>query len=952
MRDLVALSTMPAVWTGLGPDAIVRSLADVLLNTLSLDLIYIRLAGLTGDGVIEVVRAKHPQDAALVERVRATLAPWLRSGQNEAPAAIADPFGDGTLHIAVTRFGAGEDSGILIAGCRNADFPTERDRLLLGVGANQTAVVVQRRRAEEQLKEAELRWRSLAEALPNLVWTDSPDGQCDYLSSQWGTYTGIPESELLGLAWLERVIHPDDRERTLACWMAAVEDKGVYDLEFRIRRHDGQYRWFKTRGTPIRDAQGNIVKWFGTCTDIENQKQAQEALARSEERFRQLADAMPQLVWTARPDGEIDYQNRQWFEFTGLPETVGNEGWAHILHPDDAPLAHERWATSLQSGVPLEMEVRLLDRRRKSYRWHLIRTVAVQDGAGRVARWFGASTDIDVQKRAEESSRYLAEASAALAGIVDYESTLQNVANLAVPYFADWSAVDVANDDGSLRRLAIAHRNPDKIRLVNDLAREYPPDPNSPGGVAGVVRTRKPEIISDITDEMLVQGAKDERHLSLIRSLGLKSYICVPLVVSGNSLGALTFATAESGRRYTDGDLALAMELANRAAVAIENTQLYQSLRDADRRKDEFLATLAHELRNPLAPIRNSLQILKLPRIDAGTIKRSHEMMERQVHHLVRLVDDLLDVSRVMRNKIELRKESVELAAVVARAVETVQPLIEAQGHELSVVMPPESLSLEADPVRLAQVFGNLLTNAAKYTEAKGRIQITARQEGDKAVLRVKDTGIGIAPDVLPHVFDLFVQVDHAATRSQGGLGIGLTLVKNLVEMHGGTVAAHSDGLGKGCEFTVRLPFVPQERPESMEIKGEPQQPTRPSGHRLLVVDDNKDAADSLAMLLSLQGHEVRVAHDGSSGLELAASFLPDMVFLDIGMPGMDGYEVARRMRRTPGLEKVRLAALTGWGQPEDRRRSAEAGFDHHLVKPVEPDALDRLLADMALAKE
>ncbi len=393
--------------------------------------------------------------------------------------------------------------------------------------------------------------------------------------------------------------------------------------------------------------------------------------------------------------------------------------------------------------------------------------------------------------------------------------------------------------------------------------------------------------------------------------------------------------------------------MAHRAAVAIENTQLYQALREADRRKDEFLATLAHELRNPLAPIRNSLQILKMPRLDAATIERSRDMMERQVHQLVRLVDDLLDVSRVMRGKIELRKEKVELSTVIARAVETVQPLIEAQGHELTAQLPPESLSLDADPVRLAQVVGNLLTNAAKYTEAHGRIRLTAQREDGEAVLRVRDSGIGIAPDMLPHIFELFVQVDHAATRSQGGLGIGLTLVKNLVEMHNGTVEAHSDGLGEGCEFVVRLPLMSKEHRQRTEEEngGAPQEPVRSSGHRLLVVDDNRDAADSLAMLLRLQGHEVRVAHDGPAALEMVKGYCPALVFLDIGMPGMDGYEVARRLRQQPGLENVRLAALTGWGQQEDRRRTAEAGFDHHLVKPVEPKALDGLLADLKRAK-
>jgi len=385
----------------------------------------------------------------------------------------------------------------------------------------------------------------------------------------------------------------------------------------------------------------------------------------------------------------------------------------------------------------------------------------------------------------------------------------------------------------------------------------------------------------------------------------------------------------------------VALESANEALRDRE-----EALREAHRRKDEFLAMLAHELRNPLAPIRNSLQILKMSRVDAATAQKTREIMERQVHQLVRLVDDLLDVSRVMRGKIELRKEAVELATVLARAVETAKPLIEVQGHQLDVSVPQESLLLDADPVRLAQVVGNLLTNAAKYTEANGHIRLTAQREGGEAVLRVGDTGIGIAPDMLPHVFELFVQANHAAARSQGGLGIGLTLVRNLVEMHHGTVEARSAGLGQGSEFVVRLPLVAGQRPEPSDgADGERREgPGRASGHRLLVVDDNQDAADSLAILLRLQGHEVRVAYSGLAALEMTTDYSPDVVFLDIGMPGMDGHEVARRLRQQPGLGNVVLAALTGWGQREDRRRTAEAGFDHHLVKPPDQKALEVVL--------
>jgi PAS domain S-box-containing protein len=805
-----------------------------------------------------------------------------------------------------------------------------------------------RRRAEAAVVESEEKLRLLADTIPQLAWMARPDGHIFWYNRRSYEYTGLTQERLDGWGW-QALLDPDVSATVLEGWKGAIASGVTFEMVFPLKGADGRFRPFLTRVNPLKEEDGRVRYWFGTNTDIADQKRAEIALRESEQRFRQLADAMPQIVWTARPDGVIDYHNRRWYEFTGLPEATGHDGWGRILHPDDAPPAAESWDNSLRSGGPFEMEVRLLDRRQQSYRWHLIRTVAVHDAAGAVAHWFGTSTDIDGQKRAEESSRFLAEASAALAGVVDYESTLKKVANLAVPYFADWSAVDVANDDGTLRRLAVAHQNAGKIGLAHQLMKDYPPDPQTPTGALAVLRTGKPEIVGEITEDMLVRGTKDERHLRLIRSLGLRSYICVPLVVSGDPLGVLTFATAESGRTYTEADLALATDLANRAGVAIENFRLYEALRDADRRKDEFLATLAHELRNPLAPIRNALQILKMPRVDAATVERSRGMMERQVHHLVRLVDDLLDVSRVMRGKIELRKERIELAAVVARAVETVQPLVDAQGHELSVCLPPESLPLDADPVRLAQVVGNLLTNAAKYTEAGGRIRLAAEREGGEAVLRVRDNGIGIAPAMLPHIFELFVQVDHATTKAQGGLGIGLTLVKNLVQMHNGSVEARSGGLGRGSEFVVRLPLSVEamEQGNDQGTGHRPQQPPTPSGHRLLVVDDNQDAADSLAVLLSLQGHEVRVAHSGPAALEVTTGYTPDVVFLDIGMPGMDGYEVARRMRQQPGLENVVLAALTGWGQKEDRRRTAEAGFDHHLVKPPEPKAVEGVLAGL-----
>jgi signal transduction histidine kinase len=380
-----------------------------------------------------------------------------------------------------------------------------------------------------------------------------------------------------------------------------------------------------------------------------------------------------------------------------------------------------------------------------------------------------------------------------------------------------------------------------------------------------------------------------------------------------------------------------------RVEEALRHSQA--QLEEADRRKDEFLATLAHELRNPLVPIRNSLHILRLAGADAGSAEQIHEMMERQVSLMVRLVEDLMEVCRITRGKITLRKEPVELSTIVRSAIETSRPLIEASRHQLAISIPAEPLTLEADPVRLAQILANLLNNAAKYTESGGQIWLTARQEGPQVALSVRDNGMGIPPDMLPKVFDLFTQVERTYSRAQGGLGIGLTLVRSLAEMHGGTVEVRSDGPGKGSEFIVRLPLAEVQFGTPSGQSDRRREVISP--HRILVVDDNHDSADSLAMLLGFLGAEVATANDGPTALGLMKTYRPSVVLLDIGMPGMDGYEVARRTRQEQQDSSPTIIALTGWGQEEDRKRSKEAGIDYHLVKPVAPDDLQTLLASL-----
>jgi CheY-like chemotaxis protein len=373
-----------------------------------------------------------------------------------------------------------------------------------------------------------------------------------------------------------------------------------------------------------------------------------------------------------------------------------------------------------------------------------------------------------------------------------------------------------------------------------------------------------------------------------------------------------------------------------------DRKQTEEATKEAARRKDEFLATLAHELRNPLAPIGNALQIIKYADGQSAMVADARDTMERQFGQMVRLVDDLLDIGRITRDKLELRPQRAELDSIIHQAAESSRPLAEAGRHKLVVNLPADKMWIQGDPVRLAQVFSNLLNNACKFTEPGGEVTITATHDDDQVVVTVSDTGIGLAPNQLVSIFDMFSQVDQSLERTRSGLGIGLTLVKRLVELHDGTIVAYSAGLGQGSTFTVRLPALQDGAPEAPPI-------TTPnsiiSSKRILVTDDNKDAADSVATLLRMSGHEVETAYDGLEARQKAEVYKPDIMLLDIGLPGMNGYDVCRSIRQKPWGQAIRIVAVTGWGQDQDRRNAREAGFDDHLVKPVDPKSLRETIA-------
>jgi PAS domain S-box-containing protein len=632
-------------------------------------------------------------------------------------------------------------------------------------------------------------------------------------------------------------------------------------------------------------------------------RESEQAARESEERFRTYSNAAPAILWVSNPDTRLEFISRGWQEYTGQSEVeaFGRDGfgWIDAVHPDDQEQSRRIFleANSKRESFAIDYRLRRAD---GEYRWAIDSGRPRFDEHGEFRGYVGSVVDVHELALAREYAESIISGSPFGLYVVDADFRIAQM------------NTDAQNGAFINVRPVIGRKFDEAMRILwpEDVAAE----------IIRVFRrtleTGKPyyskDFINPRADKQQVEGYEWELHQTTTPD-GRKGVVCY----------------------YFD---------------STRLRQAEQALREADRRKDEFLATLAHELRNPLAPIRNSLHILRLAGDDATAAERVHEMMERQVNHMVRLVDDLMEVSRITRGKIELKKEPVELAAVVRSAVETSRPLIEAARHQLAISLPVEPLFLEADPVRLGQVLANLLNNAAKYTEEEGQIWLTARRDGPHAVISIRDNGTGIPDDMLLKVFDLFTQAERTYDRAQGGLGIGLTLVRSLVEMHGGNVEAKSDGPGRGSEFIVRLPcavercggHVPGERAG---------RPAEVAPRRILVVDDNHDASHSLAMLLEFLGADVSTANDGPAALAALQTHQPSVVILDIGMPEMDGYEVARRVRELPEGQGVTLVALTGWGQDEDRRKSHEAGFDHHMTKPVDLTKLEKFLAEHEQAR-
>ena len=546
---------------------------------------------------------------------------------------------------------------------------------------------------------------------------------------------------------------------------------------------------------------------------------------------------------------------------------------------------------------------------------------------------------------AEQAHRHLellAGAGSLLSRSLDEETTLAAIAEAVVPALADWCRIDLLDTGGSLRRLVTHHRDPERSRTLTELVQTLHTAPGAAGSMSRAIESGE-MLVAQFDRSGDYGDIRDPAVLAFARAVGMRAYCVVPLVARGRTLGAIAAVQAESDRVFSAEDCALVHELAHRAALALDNGRLYaeseaalQEAKVANRVKDEFLAMLGHELRNPLAPIVTSLDVMarRTPRADAP----ERRIIERQVGHLARLVDDLLDVSRIASGKIRLSPERVDLRDVIGHALELAQPALQVRARPPDIALPARPAWVMGDPIRLAQVVSNLLSNAAKFTPPDGRIGIELRRTAAGFELVLADTGVGIPAELLAQVFERFVQGGQALQRAAGGLGLGLAIARNLVELHGGTIRAESDGPGRGSRFIVTLPAAPADAP-SAEPAAPEAAPARRAA-RILIVDDNADAAESLAMVLGLVGHDVRTAGSAEEAIERLDEFIPEVAFLDIGLPKMDGYDLARALRAEPRASSARLVALTGYGRGPDRRRAIDAGFDEHMVKPVDIDSL------------
>jgi PAS domain S-box-containing protein len=792
------------------------------------------------------------------------------------------------------------------------------------------------RRADEQRELLNVTLASIGDAV---IATDAEE-RITFMNGVAAALTGWDAAAARGLVISKvfRIINETTRQAVDNPCSKVLRTRAIVGLANHtlLLSKDGAEHPIDDSAAPILDAAGGVLGVVLVFRDVTEQRRAAQTLQNLAAIVEQSDDA----IISTSTEGTITSWNlaaEKLYGFTAA-EAIGQH--VDII----TPAGHAEELAEIMRRLTVGERLGLSDTLRRRKNGTIVdvslRISPIRNSEGHVIGASRVARDITKRKREEQSIAFLAQAGHTLAALTNRTSALQQVARLTVPFFADWCLVYCINQQGAIELVAHAHCDAEKERILQDVVEMLPLDWESAASSVQALRTGKTQLVAQIPDTVITDLARTEELRANLRKLNPRSLISAPLQIGDRTIGAITFVTSESHREYILRDVSFAESIANRAATALDNANLLLSVQDAVRQRDEFLAMLAHELRNPLSAIRYATALAQMPSPESRP--ELLDIIERQVGNLAHLIDDLLDVSRISQNKITLKMDHADAGTIASRALETARSLLEQKHHEVVVDIADTPMPLYVDSVRTEQVIANLLTNAAKYTPDGGRVTLRTFPENGWAIIKVTDTGIGLAPELLPRIFDLFAQADRSLDRSEGGLGIGLTLARRLAEMHGGTVSVTSAGLGQGSEFTVRLPLS---EPNVVEAQNKPQTASHaPTALRILVVDDNRDTTRAAALLLKSRGHDVREAYDGPSAVNAAKDFHPHAVLLDLGLPGMSGFDVASTLR-AEGFTNETLIAVSGYGQAEDRRRTQEVGFDFHLVKPVNHAELATILS-------
>jgi PAS domain S-box-containing protein len=875
-----------------------------------------------------------------------------------------------------------------------------------------TMDITERKRASELLRQSEERYRVFVAQSSEAIWRiefDTPipvnlpedeqieryyaDGALAECNDVMARMYGFSHAEeLRGVRLGEMLPRTPDN---LAYLRAAIRSGyRLIDAESQEVDRDGNRKYFLNNLVGI--VEGRLLRRvWGTQRDVTERKAAEEAVRENERRLQVVTDSAPvfiaycdaeaRFIFVNQPYADRFHLGREAIIGKHISEVVGEEAYREFKQYVDAALSGRR--------VEFEIEIpyRSLGRRFV----HTIYAPRFGDG-GEVQGFVAVITDVTERRRDEESRKFLSDATTVLASSLDYAATLDAVAHMAAHYLTDYCLIDLIEDDGAIRRLVAAHRDPAREAAWREMQQRFPVAPGSPHTVVKVLETGEPDLLTDMTDEVLARAIPDAEHIEQLKRLGVRSAMTVPLTARGRIVGAISLISAESARRYTADDLRLAEELAHRAALAVDNARLYQRAQEANRAKDEFLATLSHELRTPLTPIIGWVHLLGGGQVAPPDLTHGLEVIDKNSQALSRLINDLLDMSAILNGKMRIDRAPVRAESVLREAVETVRAQADRRGVRIEMTGcedDEDGATVSGDRTRLAQVFWNLLTNAVKFSADGGRIRVSCERDAKVLRVHVEDEGVGIQPEFLPYVFERFRQADMSTTKLYGGLGIGLALVRSFVEAHGGTVRAESAGAGRGSRFTVQLPLAelriadcglriadetasvsesaplstptssaaqkldasvpqsairnPQSAIESSAIRN-PQ-----SSPRVLVIEDAPDTLEMLRLFFAARGFAPTACASSEEALDVAAREHFDIIVSDIGLPHIDGYELLRRLRRdAPHLASSPALALTGYAAETDVATARAAGFEAHLAKPFEPaalaDAVEKLLAGRA----